>query len=531
MTETAIEAAATGAISPAAAKRLVHTPGELAFLDVREHGQYGEGHPLLVVTCPYSRLELLAPVLVPRRNVPVLLFDDGDGVAERAAQRLSALGYGQVCWVAGGAPAWAAAGFSLFKGVNVPSKTLGELAEIVFHTPHVSVQQITAWREAGTPFRLFDGRPAAEHRKMSLPGAECLPNGELLHRLDAVVADETTPIVVSCAGRTRGIIGATGLSLAGVRNPVYALENGTQGWALAGFTLEHGRIAAALPELDAAEAEASRARGRALAERHDIPWIDAGRLAELMADRSRTLFVFDVRSAAEFSAGTLPGAVHAPGGQLAQATDQWIGVRRARVVLADDTGARASLTAYWLQRLGFEVFVLPDILRAAASGVTLQGHAQAPQARLPEATAADALSALESGARLIDLRPSQAFREAHLSGAAWAIRPRLSKLGLGGCEPVYLAGDADVAALAAIDLRDLGVEQIFRVTGDPADWRSAGLPVEASPDAPTQEEAIDFLWFVHDRHDGNLESARRYLTWEQGLMAQLDPDERAEFRL
>jgi len=36
---------------------------------------------------------------------------------------------------------------------------------------------------------------------------------------------------------------------------------------------------------------------------------------------------------------------------------------------------------------------------------------------------------------------------------------------------------------------------------------------------------------IHDRHDGNLESAKRYLEWEQGLMAQLDDEERAVFQL
>lgn len=44
-----------------------------------------------------------------------------------------------------------------------------------------------------------------------------------------------TPIVVNCAGRTRSIIGAQSLINAGLRNPVYALRNGTIGWTLAGL--------------------------------------------------------------------------------------------------------------------------------------------------------------------------------------------------------------------------------------------------------------------------------------------------------
>ena len=53
----------------------------------------------------------------------------------------------------------------------------------------------------------------------------------------------------------------------------------------------------------------------------------------------------------------------------------------------------------------------------------------------------------------------------------------------------------------------------------------------SSPDVPADHQCIDFLFFVHDRHDGNLESAKRYLEWEQGLMAQLDDEERAVFQL
>ena len=37
---------------------------------------------------------------------------------------------------------------------------------------------------------------------------------------------------------------------------------------------------------------------------------------------------------------------------------------------------------------------------------------------------------------------------------------------------------------------------------------------------------MDFLFFVHDRHDGNMDAARRYLEWETGLLSQLDEQER-----
>ncbi len=64
-----------------------------------------------------------------------------------------------------------------------------------------------------------------------------------------------------------------------------------------------------------------------------------------------------------------------------------------------------------------------------------------------------------------------------------------------------------------------------------ADWAVAGLPVAASPESPSDSDAIDYLLFVHDRHDGNLDAARRYLEWETGLLAQCTADELATFRL
>jgi rhodanese-related sulfurtransferase len=62
--------------------------GEISFLDVREHGQYGEGHPFFAVLLPYSRLEIEAPRLLPCKAVQIILLDDGDGVADKAAARL-----------------------------------------------------------------------------------------------------------------------------------------------------------------------------------------------------------------------------------------------------------------------------------------------------------------------------------------------------------------------------------------------------------------------------------------------------------
>jgi rhodanese-related sulfurtransferase len=533
----------TREVHPREAKARLHSDGEVAFLDVREAGEFGEGHPLFAVPCPYSRLELMVGALVPNLRVPVLVIDGGDGVAERAARRLASLGYGDVSIVAGGAPGWTAAGFTLLKGVNVPSKTLGELAEAAWHPRMVDAATLAGWRRQGCAFRLFDARPPAEFAKMNVPGATCLPNGELAHRFAIAGADRETPVVVNCAGRTRGIVGAIGLCLAGIENPVFALENGTQGWALAGETLERGSRPEQFPELDPEALGESATRARRLAGAQSIPWIDAEALDGFRRDSGRTTYLFDVRSAGEYERGHLPGAVHAPGGQLVQATDQWIGIRRARVVLADDTGLRATLAAFWLRQMGFDVHVLASASPPPLRGRDREGRS-APAAilyhrALPRILPREVAAGIAAGThRLFDLRSSLEHRTAHPAGAVWTIRPKLGfpptpalpRKGGGGAL-VLLADEPGIAALAAIDLAELGDDDVRLLDGGMQAWRDTGFPVESSPDRPSPEEAIDFLRFVHDRHDGNLEASRQYLAWEHGLVAQLDADERAEFRL
>src|SRR4051812_49699731 len=92
-------------------RALLAAPDELALLDVREQGVHYRGHPFFACSAPLSRLELLIADLVPRRSAHIVVLDgEGEGLAERAAYRLEALGYGDVCVLEGGCAGWKAAG-------------------------------------------------------------------------------------------------------------------------------------------------------------------------------------------------------------------------------------------------------------------------------------------------------------------------------------------------------------------------------------------------------------------------------------
>jgi hypothetical protein len=90
---------------------------------------------------------------------------------------------------------------------------------------------------------------------------------------------------------------------------------------------------------------------------------------------------------------------------------------------------------------------------------------------------------------------------------------------------VLVADDARLAAWSALELP----RTPLLLAGGMAAWLEAGLPAEATPHSPGDAQCIDYLFFVHDRHDGNKEAARQYLAWETGLLGQLDPQERAGF--
>jgi len=517
-------------------KRWLHDGAEIAFLDVREHGQYGEAHPFYATTLPYSRLEIEIARLVPRRSTRIVLLDEGDGVAQRAARALQELGYGDVRTLDGGMPAWRAAGLVVFAGVNLPSKTFGELAEHLLHTPRITATDLAARQQRGEDLIVLDGRPYTEYGKMNIPDAVCCPNGELALRAQTLAPNPATTIVINCAGRTRSIIGAQTLIDLGVPNPVLALENGTQGWYLADLQLEHGSSRKYPEAIDPAQLPVLRERAQRLARSLDVPTIDAAQASAWLTETGRNTYLCDVRTPEEYAAGTLPGAQHAPGGQLIQATDQYVGVRGARIVLFDDEGVRAPVVAAWLIRMGWEVYVLADGLRSGVSvPVAMHSARTTPAANAAnvESIAGAALAAaVREGATLVDVRPSMSYRKAHVQGARWSIRPRLQALALAPqTEVILLAEDAAVGALAARELQTLGVTRVRINTDTPAAWRDAGLAVEASPAQPTDADCIDYLFFVHDRHDGNKAAARQYIAWETNLINQIDAQERAGFRL
>ena len=227
-------------------------------------------------------------------------------------------------------------------------------------------------------------------------------------------------------------------------------------------------------------------------------------------------------------------AQNTPGGQLVQATDQFVGVRGARLVMFDDEGVRAAAMASWLAMMGWEVAVLTDAFTHQWTPTLKQTNTLAGDrtTQWTPITAEQVKVAQTQGARVIDVRASTKYRQAHIQESVWSIRPHLHRVpALSGARIVLIADDAMVAHLAALELEQADVAQIQINMDCAATWQAAGLNVVATPDLPTDHDSIDYLFFVHDRHDGNRAAAQRYLDWEVNLLNQIDEQERSSYRL
>ena len=341
-------------VAPADIRRALLLREEIALLDVRFEAAFATGHPLFAANMAADRIAIEAAVRLPRKDVPIVIYDDGEGLVADGAERLAALGYSNVHALDGGLKAWRAAGYELFEDVNSYSKAFGELVEARRHTPSFSADEVAQLIADKANIAILDVRRFDEYATMNIPGSVSVPGAELVLRAGKAAPDPETTIIVNCAGRTRSIIGTQSLINAGVPNKVRALRNGTIGWTLARHTLNHG----ADKRGAIGSFEGGPANARDVAYRAGVRHVSENEMAALVVETSRTLYRFDVRDAEEYAAGHLPGFRHYPGGQLLQETDMAAPVRGARMLLTDDKGVRADMTASWLAQMGWEVYVL-----------------------------------------------------------------------------------------------------------------------------------------------------------------------------
>lgn len=509
---------------------------EIAVLDVRESGRYARRHLLHAASAPLWRLELLADRLVPRRDTRIVLVDDDETLAHQAAAKLTRLGWSDISVLAGGTDGWEQEGREVFSGTNVLSKAFGEVIEHEKHTPWIDVDDLHARVARGDDIVVVDSRTPEEFHNFTLPFSHSLPGAELVYRIRELAPDPGTFVVVNCAGRTRSIVGAQTLIDAGIPNRVASLRNGTMEWLLSGRELAHGRHAA-LPEPGPQALTAAREQARDVARRAGIRHIDAATLQEFETEQgTRTLYKFDVRTREEYEAGHLEGWRWAPGGQLVQATDEYLATRGARVVLADWDGVRALTTGAWLAQLGaVEVYLYePPALAPQQRGAEPVRvlHHRPPAAGLRVVAL---LAALDAGQAVVfDVESRLAYERGHVPGARFAAPDRLAEfLPADDSRAIVLtSSDGVVASVVAAELAHQTGRPVQYLLAGTRGWKAQGLALATGADGVlTGDEDQAISPYLYDDLSARDQGFRDYLDWELGLVAQLERDGTAGIRL
>ena len=313
-----------------------------------------------------------------------------------------------------------------------------------------------------------------------------------------------------------------------------ALKNGTMGWELAGFQVARGQVRHAADPSPAGLSKAQAAVAK-VRTKFGVRCIDSSQLKQWQDDAGvRTLYLLDVRTSQEYAAGHLPGSRHAPGGQLVQATDEYAVTRHARIVLVDDNGVRASMSASWLLQMGWkDVYVLScgldSTLEQGAGRLTLLGF-----------TPATIISVTDLAARIehnpetlvLDFGTSLHYRKQHIPGAWWGVRSRLTQalLKVQPAQEVSIASaDGILAHYIAREVRQLRPEVAVQVVeGGTRAWLAAGYATESGADRFTCEP--NDIWYKPYEQPGGVRQAmENYLTWEVNLIPQIERDGEAKF--
>src|SRR5205807_9645682 len=97
-------------VTPSEVRTALLLRDEIALLDVRHEATFAKGHPLFAANMAADRIAIEAAARLPRKNVPIVLYDNGEGLVAQAGAHLNALGYTDILALDGGLKAWRDAG-------------------------------------------------------------------------------------------------------------------------------------------------------------------------------------------------------------------------------------------------------------------------------------------------------------------------------------------------------------------------------------------------------------------------------------
>ena len=101
-------------VDPSEATHLINRE-EALVIDVRDPGEYGQGHILGARNVPLTRIVEGVAGVVKRKDRPLVVYCDGGSRSSKAAAALKQQGYSRVASLSGGIGAWQQAGLPVEK--------------------------------------------------------------------------------------------------------------------------------------------------------------------------------------------------------------------------------------------------------------------------------------------------------------------------------------------------------------------------------------------------------------------------------
>ena len=492
-------------------------------IDVREEGEYAEGHIPGAVNIPLRTLAQNVDQIPTDRQI--ITYCASGHRAGMALSALQTLGYDTAKGFPGSWKAWTEA-----EGEVSMEAVEGETYEVPEIDPEVAaavdgflstipegwlaVGSVEAVQEAvDNGAFLVDLREPSEYEEGYILDAVNIPLRTVAQSLDQIPTD--APVIVYCGSGWRAALGLSSMQTMGLTN-VKSFPGSWNAWSAAQEAAEgegdaaveeeaEEEVPAEVEEAMDSDFDAVAAVGAYLSE---IPegWMSVGN-AEAMTEmlENAAPYLIDVRTAAEYDEGHIPGAVNIPLRTLADNLDQI--PTDENVVVYCASGHRAGMATSILRSLGYDnVKAFPGGWNAwsAAEG-EVETEANEPgtfeMADVnPEMVAASAeflnnipegfyavgdieafKGAMDAGATVIDVRQPDEFEAGRIPGA---INIPLRELGdnvdqIPTDEPVFVYCQSGWrAALATGALHNMGYENVRSFPPSFAGWEAAGEEIE-----------------------------------------------------
>ena len=333
------------------AEELTGTPPVI--IDVRTTAEWDkDGHIEGAINIPFSDFFANLDKL-PATDQRVVVMCASGHRGGMIMMALHLMGYTDVVNLGGGLGAWKTAQLPVEGWVNWPTVWSDYLTAMPAGYYTVKAPDLNTALVENAPF-LLDVREVAEIEKDGyIAGAVNIPVREVLNNLDKLPAKDQ-PIVIYCASGHRGGMIMSALQLLGYTD-VKNLGGGLGGWKKAELPVEIGSLPAAPAAGTAPEVDATRFSNLNTFLSNLPEGFYTVKPADLNVElTSGTVpFILDVRTADEFKAGFIEGAVNVNITDVPANLAQLPADKAAPIVVLCASGHRGAIVMMYLQMLGY----------------------------------------------------------------------------------------------------------------------------------------------------------------------------------